>query len=154
MSLEDIKFQLFLSNSHGIMKNFIILFLLLFSNCGVIMINENNYRSLTVSEKSNIKSYRDNLLYGNSTVEQNNYLYEINTNNIKTHLKKTKYTWIYLWRPFCSTDNCQNINYFSVLEDEYKNKGLRLLLISETYDIDIINNIVKEGIMDKINGFY
>lgn len=126
-----------------------MLFLFLFSSCGVIIINENNYRSLKVSEKRNIKPYKDNILYSNLAIEQDNYIYEINTNDIKTYLKKQKYTWIHLWRPFCSTDYCQNINYFSVLEDKYKKKELRLLLISETYDINIINNIVKENKYNK-----
>ncbi len=127
------------------MKKFLVLFIFIFTSCGVILINENNYRSLTVSEKRKIKPYKDFLLYSNSATEQNNYLYEINTNNIKTHLKKQKYTWIHLWRPFCSADYCQNIDYFSVLEDKFKNKGLRLLLISETYDIGAITTILEEN---------
>ena len=59
-------------------------------------------------------------------------------------LKKNKFTWIHLWRPYCSSDYCQSINYFSDLEDKFINKDFHLLLISETYDISIIKDIVKK----------
>ncbi len=123
------------------MHKFTIILILLIYACGIIRINENGYRDLTKSEKKLILPFN-----GKDEIDNNGskFIYEINISDIKSILKKNKFTWIHLWRPYCSSDYCQNINYFSDLEDKFINKDFHLLLISETYDISIIKDIVKK----------
>ena len=44
-------------------------------------------------------------------------VYEINSKNIKTIILQNEYTWVHLWRPFCSAEYCQNIGVFQEIDD-------------------------------------
>jgi hypothetical protein len=118
-----------------------ILFLTL-TGCGIILINENNYRALKETDKKSIKPYDFNATQYNRIKNEELYVYEIDSKDIKENLKQSKFTWIHLWRPFCQAPTCQNINVYSEIEKDYKNKGLSLLFISESYDIQSIKKIV------------
>jgi len=50
-----------------------------------------------------------------------------------------------LLRPFCTSNTCKNISFYSDLENRFKKDNLKLLLISETYDLDIIKNKVEQN---------
>jgi hypothetical protein len=132
------------------MKNIVILILiLLFTSCGIIMINENEYRSLKDSDKNQIRSFDINLVPKKVDNTEQLYLYEINTNDIQNCVKMQKYTWIHLWRPFCQSEYCQNINYFLTIENNLKQYELEFMLISESYDFNSIENAVKNSFYDK-----
>jgi len=112
------------------------------------MVNENEYRGLTKEEKERIKPFDLNIV--TKTVNNDSlYLYEINSSNIKRCTKVFPFTFIHLWRPFCAAQSCQNINYYENLQDEFKSKGLQLLLISETYGFSDIRNILKHSSFTK-----
>lgn len=125
----------------------ILIFLLflfpLSSSCGIILINENNYRALKERDKKSIKPYDYNFSQTLRKEEEEVVVYEINSADIKEYLKHSKYTWIHLWRPFCKAEICQNINAFAELEKEYQHIGLHLLFVSETYDMASIQKVVQ-----------
>jgi len=123
--------------------------ILLLTSCGIIMINENDYRSLTDSNKNLIRPFDIELLSEKANNNEQLFLYEINTNDIKNCIRKQKYTWVHLWRPFCPTESCQNINYYLNVENELKHYDFEFLLISETYDFNSIENAVKNSFYDK-----
>ncbi len=132
------------------MKNIIILIvMLLLTNCGIIIINENNYRSLTDSDKNLLRPFDIEIVSQKVNNTEQLYLYEINTNDIKNCVRIQKYTWVHLWRPFCPSESCQNINYYLNIENKLKNYNLQLLLISESYDLNSIEHIVKNSFYDK-----
>lgn len=111
--------------------------------CGMILINENSYRALKEADKKSIKPYEYKATQLSRTNVDDMVVYEINSRDVKEYLKQSRYTWIHLWRPFCRAEICQNINVFSELEKEYKNVGLNLLFISETYDIASIKKVIQ-----------
>ena len=113
------------------------------------MINENNYRGLKESEKKFIKPFNIDLLSENVTKSDSLFLYEINSKYISECTLKSKYIWVHLWRPFCNTEYCQNINYFSNLAENYKGDGLELLMISESYDFKSIQNCIQNSNFNK-----
>lgn len=132
------------------MKNIIILIIiLLVTSCGIIMINENNHRSLSDSDKSQIRPFDINIVSQKVKNTEQLYIYEINTNDIKNYVRTQKYTWLHLWRPFCPNESCQNINYYLNIENNLKHYDLEFLLISESYDFNSIENAVKNSFYDK-----
>ena len=131
------------------MKNIIrLIIILLLSSCGIIMINKNNYRSLTESDKNRVRPFYIEIVSQKVNNQEKLFLYEINTNDIKKYVRNQKYTWIHLWRPFCPNESCQNINYYLNIENSLKNCDLQLLLISESYDFISIQNIVNNSFYD------
>lgn len=129
----------------------IILFVLIFivSSCGIIMINENGYRNLNEHQKFVIKPFNEDLIFNYTPVSFQSFIYEINTSDIKSVLSNQKYTWIHLWRPFCKGETCKNLSFYSNLENKFMNNDFKLLFISETYDLNIIKNKVKENYFKK-----
>lgn len=130
-------------------KILLLLSLLQLSSCGLILINENNYRALKDSNKKTIKDFDYESAVQSGKRDEDVLVYEINSNDIKQYLKNHKYTWIHLWRPFCKSESCLNINMYSGIENDFKNKGLSLLFISETYDIESINQRVRNTNFEK-----
>jgi len=123
----------------------IIVIFLLLSGCIPIMINENNYRGLPKEAFKYIKSFTPELVNKEVNNTDSLFLYEINTKDIKLVTQKEKFTWIHLWRPFCHAEICQNVDYFGNLAENYHYSGLKLLLISETYDFGDISNVIKNS---------
>lgn len=122
----------------------ICIFQILLYAC-VVMINENDYRGLSSKDHEQVKDFT--LLKENQTVDNVNnlILYEINSNQIKEILISHSYTWIHLWRPYCSSQSCQLIDYYSKIKEKYKKYNVEFLLISETYDLFSIRNSLKEN---------
>lgn len=126
-------------------KTFIIFLVVFFSSCGIILINENSYRNLKDNQKDFIRPFSEDAVYIYSVLKPQQFVYEINTNNIKRIITKQKFTWLHLWRPYCSADYCQNIKFFSNLEGKFKKYNLQLLLISEDYNKHYIEKCVKDN---------
>ncbi|MFZ4463856.1 MAG: hypothetical protein ACOYN5_08405 [Bacteroidales bacterium] len=131
------------------MKNLIkfLVFILLFG-CGVILINENNYRNLSDTDKIIIMPFDPEIVSKNENNKQFQ-LYEINANDIMNYTKMHNYTWVHLWRPFCPNQNCQNIYYFLDVVDSINIYDIEFLLVSESYDLKLIENIVINSAYDK-----
>ncbi|MFK7970435.1 MAG: hypothetical protein AB8F95_08715, partial [Bacteroidia bacterium] len=72
---------------------------------------------------------------------ENLYVYEITSRDIETITKKHAYTWVHTWLPTCSGDYCQNISYLEHFADQYKDKDMALVLISEEYSLKEIKQI-------------
>ena len=106
----------------------------------IIMINENSFRALKYSDKDYFQPFNIDMVNKKVNNKDSLVVYEINSKNIKESASKNKYTWVHLWRPYCPSDFCQNINYFSDIAD--KKQGLSLLLISETYSVETIRSCV------------
>jgi len=104
------------------------------------MINENGFRALKYSDKDYFQPFNIDMVNKKVNNKDSLVVYEINSKNIRESVSKNKYTWVHLWRPYCLSDFCQNINYFSDIAD--KKQGLSLLLISETYSVETIRSCV------------
>lgn len=116
---------------------------LAFTSC--IAINENNYRLLRQNQMKYIQVYSIDLV-GDTGVNKNEcYIYEINCPDIKEVTRHYSYTWIHLWRPYCKGDICQNIKALEYSADKFKTNGFALLLVSETYDLKEIQEIVRQS---------
>lgn len=76
-------------------------------------------------------------------------IYEINSADILGLLDEQEYTWVHIWNPYCPDENCVNIGQFETLADTYKNKGLKLVYISATYDISKIFSIAENSSFSK-----
>ncbi|MFC2101315.1 hypothetical protein ACFLRZ_05745, partial [Bacteroidota bacterium] len=57
--------------------------------------------------------------------------------------------WLHLWRPYCSSEYCRNIDYFTDIEKKYMLKDFKFFLISETYDVKDIIEKMKNVTYDK-----
>jgi len=125
------------------LKLFVLIVFL--SGCIPIMINENNYRGLSDKALQYVKPFDISLVSARVNNSDSLILYEINSDDIKALVHQEKYLWVHLWRPFCSAELCQNVDYFGNLADSYESKGLRLLFISETYDFSDIIKIMKHS---------
>lgn len=114
-----------------------LILLILLPGC-IIMINENNYRSLDAEDKLSVKPFHletfDQVLRNGEGIT----LHEINSNDIKSCLSKHQYTWVHLWRPYCSAKECENLGYYASIEDSLKTFDLNILIVSNSYDLDII----------------
>ncbi len=134
-----------------IMNKYICSYLLIFFCSCAIHINENDFWTLDKSDLEFIVSeFSPNLLdqkFNNS--EDSLKLYEIEQADILNITKKHRYTWVALWRPFCSSDFCRNINYYSNVSEEFSNLDFKLILISETYNLRDIRKVVKNSTFTK-----
>ena len=133
-----------LFNKNGYLKTIIIIILIILTNsCGVIKINENNYSLLSkrqIIELSHFESYKiDEIFKPTDTVK----LIETNATDIIKILKHYDLVFIHFWKPFCSNESCQSLEYLNQLNNGLDSKNSRIILISETYDIDDIVRIVK-----------
>jgi hypothetical protein len=113
------------------------------------MINENNYRGLSKKDLNSIKSFEIKNIDKKVSYSDSCYIYEINSVNIRNCAMISKFLWIHLWRPYCKTDYCQNISYFSSIADQYRINGLNFLLISESYDLKEIKGLLEKNNFDR-----
>lgn len=126
-------------------KTTIIILILFTTSCGFIKINENNYSSLSDRQKSKLshfESYKiDEIFMPTDTIK----LIETNATDIIEILKHYDLVFIHFWKPFCNGESCQSLEYLNQLNNELDNKNSKIILISETYDIDDIVRIVKSS---------
>tara|TARA_R110002050_G_scaffold299169_1_gene464042 strand:+ start:610 stop:1215 length:606 start_codon:yes stop_codon:yes gene_type:complete len=123
----------------------ILMLAILLKSCITIEIGESGYRSLTSYEKNYIKPFEDAGLINSNTTNDSLHIFEINSEDLKSIIKKQDYTWIHIWNPYCSDESCINIEYFEKLENKYQHLGLNLVFISSTYDIQQITSTVKNS---------
>ncbi len=129
--------------------SYLLITLLLLTGCIPIMINENDYRGVKEEDKWFVKPFVLGIEDQNTNYNDTLFLYELNTGDIKGIIKDHPLTWIHLWRPFCHADQCQNIGYYAAVEEGLKDHGLRVLVVSETYDYNDIKGVVKNSMWNK-----
>lgn len=112
------------------------------SGC-LIMIGENDFRSLTTSEIDHILPYESAASIVAVDTTKRQVLYEITAADIMQHAKENAYTWMHLWRPWCPNDKCQNIGVFQETAEKYA--GLSFFMVSQTYDFASIARITKQS---------
>ncbi len=127
----------------------VLTFLLFLNACGIIAINENDYRALPKTYYQYIKPFTPALVTKTVNYSDSVFLYEINTPEIKKCLARYKYVWIHLWRPYCEADYCQNITFFEQLAKRYQKKKLQLLFISQSYDPLTVKKIMENSSFHK-----
>ena len=132
-------------------KNYLLLlsFVLLLNACGLIAINENDYRALPKTYFQYIKPFDRGLVTKTVNYGDSVFLYEINTPEIKKVLEQYKYVWVHLWRPYCEADYCQNITYFEQLAQRYQKQKLQLLFISQSYEPLTVKKIMANSSFSK-----
>ncbi len=131
-------------NYHSLKLLSFFIMTLLLASC-VVMINENDYRELSETQKKQYLKPFDISVFSNHTNNDSLVLYELNSENIKTVTKKFPYTLVHLWRPFCKAEACLNIGYYQNVQEKYKKQGLKVLFVSETYDINDIKKRVRDS---------
>lgn len=115
-----------------------IIFCLLFTSCIVQGLNI-NYNKLSESEKLHFVPFNSsNLLKTVNYDEQNFKVEEITSDNVKDVIQNHKFVCIYSWVPYCKSTSCENLNYYSNLEEKFKKWNLNFIIISETYDLEDI----------------
>jgi len=108
------------------------------------MINENNHRGLTSEELEHFQNFRPDTFHQNADFH-NLVIYEITTPQLKSITAKNNFTWVHLWRPWCTTEKCQNIGYYSQTAGKFSHTGLKFLLLSESYDLKAILKAVQNS---------
>lgn len=121
----------------------IFLMILAFTSC--IVINENDYQYLRQNQMQYVKDFSIDLVSDTGLNENECYVYEINCPDIREVTQRYDYTWIRLWRPYCKADICQNIGLLEDSAEKFRTEGLAFLLVSETYDLKQIQEIVRRS---------
>ncbi|GAB1404275.1 hypothetical protein DSECCO2_543700 [anaerobic digester metagenome] len=117
------------------LKNIICLLCLVGLAQGCVIINENNYRTLRPEQQTQIEHFNNQLIHrewnpGTQT------LVEVDGNDIFDVVRQSPFTWVRLWRPFCSAESCENLSVYAAKAEAYP--GLSFMLISESYDFKSI----------------
>lgn len=107
-----------------------------------IIINENNYRVLTPAQTEQITPFTP------ASVSQEyqpgeQILTEIDHNDIVLTSQSAAYTWVRLWRPFCSGTTCENIAANANAAE--KHPELTFMLVSETYGLKDISEKLRQS---------
>jgi len=126
-------------------KYTLFILIIIFQSCITIELSESGYRSLEYFEKLHVKPFESAYNEKSCITENCRAIFEINSNNILELAKNQKYTWIHIWKPYCSNESCVNIEQFSKLENKYINNGLNLTFISTTYDLKQIISIANNS---------
>lgn len=128
-----------------IKKFTILLGFFIIQSCGLIEINGNGYRYLKYVSKSHIEPFESSYSYDVSDNQSCFKVFEIKNDNIQTAIKSNDITWIHLWKPYCGNESCTNIKQYSDLRSNFEKKGVHLLFVSVTYDINRISKYIKEA---------
>lgn len=125
---------------------FIIVILMIgFVSCVVQGLNV-NYKRLNESEKGYFVQYDPNHLFQKVNNSDTLKIEQIISDTIKEILHRYPFVCYYSWVPYCSSSKCENLKFYSDLEEQYKKWDLRFLIVSETYDLaDIKHRALTSG---------
>lgn len=109
-------------------------------------INENNYRTLKPDERTHFVPFSLEAVSDNQVnhIEQLQ-IHEISTKYFHQAFTQSEFTWVHLWQAFCKNDYCQNISAFQKQEQDLARHGLNLMLVSNTYDFEDIQNCAQNS---------
>ncbi|MHB1277430.1 MAG: hypothetical protein ACYC1Q_03465 [Bacteroidia bacterium] len=68
-------------------------------------------------------------------------LFETSGKDVMEFTGHVPFTWIHIWRPWCPNDKCQDISMFDLGSNAHQDKGLFLIMLSESYDLKHIDTI-------------
>jgi hypothetical protein len=120
----------------------LILFLFALNSCR-LSIGTNEHSMLNATALDHFKPYPLEIanFKGNDTT--NLLIYEINTPDLKQEIKKNHYIWVHLWRPYCTSDACENINAPLKSAAKY---NIAYFLVATSYDLKSIKeSVVRTG---------
>lgn len=121
---------------------YIIILLIVLSSCTPVCIklyiNQNGYPALTEQQRSEIRQFSDDRQNDTSK-----FLVEITAKDVYPILKKSEYTWLHFWTPYCRGDNCKPVWFYDKIAQNAKSKGLYSLLISTSYSYRSAKSQVK-----------
>lgn len=107
-----------------------------------IIINENNYRVLTPAQTEQIRTFTPASI-SREYQPGEQLLTEIDHQDIVLTSQSAAYTWIKLWRPFCSATTCEDISAYAAVAE--KHPGLTFMLVSETYGLKDIAEKLRQS---------
>ncbi len=115
----------------------------------LIRINDNGYRDL---HKDQVRSLKPFLLdetdaLRNQATELS--LVEITGPDIIKCFQKYPYTVVYLWRPYCKATSCKPLFYYELIDRKFRDKGVKLLMVSETYQYELIKRNAEKSTYDR-----
>jgi len=127
----------------GVIK---IVLLIGFVSCQIQGLNI-NYKRLNESEKGYFVPYNPELLFQKVNNDLGTLkIQQISSDTIKEILLRYPFVCYYSWVPYCSSSKCENLKFYSDLEERYKQWDLRFLIVNETYDIaDIKQRVLTSG---------
>jgi len=113
------------------------------TSCGIIEINLNNYRHLSEQDFKSIKAFDQAVT--NQEIDNSNGLivYEITSDDVKQITQQHRYTWVSIWAPYCGNEACKNIKAYAEVMNQYKMQNISVLLISNGYFMEEINEAIK-----------
>lgn len=105
--------------------------LVLFASCApFIYINDNEYRILSNEQRSELRQFGDPPV----TDSSDKYLVEITVDDLVSSFSKAKYTWVHIWVPFCSGENCKPLYYYDNIMQKHQQMSWQMFMISTSYD--------------------
>lgn len=116
----------------------ILLTIIALDSC--ISVNTNGYERLSANDLKHFKPYASEIAGFTKNDPADPVIYEINSIDLKKELKKNKYTWIHLWRPYCTAEACENINY--PMNTAAKN-NIGYYLVATSYDLKAIKESIE-----------
>lgn len=104
--------------------------MLLASCAPLILINDNDYRSLSESQLAQVRPF------GTPMPADSNkkFVVEITARDLIASFDDAEYTWVQRWVPHCKGPQCKPLYYYDKILQDNKDKGLQHYLISSTYD--------------------
>ncbi|MBK6929438.1 MAG: hypothetical protein IPH12_00740 [Saprospirales bacterium] len=128
------------------MRNFTLLYLLLFPtlSCLKISFNDDSSRSVRAEQKKNIVPFDIQLAGKAATVTAASDItfQEVDAGNIKSVLQLGKKTWIYLWGSWCTPCRKKLPQMAEIYRD---NPDWNILLVSEDYNISLLQQLLFEN---------
>jgi len=76
-------------------------------------------------------------------------LVEITGADISESLEKYPYCIVYLWDVNCPGEHCKPLYYYEDIEKKFRDKGVKLFMISETYQYDMIKGNAERSAFDR-----
>lgn len=107
-----------------------------------IIINENEYRTLTPQHAERIVGF-DTALLNREWPPGEQHLIEVNKKDIDFITQQSAITWIKLWRPFCASETCENLALYAMVAENHPD--LTFMLVSETYGLKDITKKFRQS---------
>jgi len=126
----------------GLAMFFLLLALGLFS-CKTLGINQNGYAGLTPAQRNSIQPFAMETSKNRFGLPEDSVIIEeITFHDIQMLANQYAYVWIHEFVPSCSHLNTRELKALLELENNNKN-GLKLILVSEVYDLKDIRYIFR-----------
>jgi hypothetical protein len=125
------------------MKTQVVLAFLLFC-IGCKVVNVNGYTKLTGDEKKAISPFSIDSVNVNIDYSKRFAIEEITGPDVEKIIKRQKYTWVFLWAPWC---NSFDPGYFKGIQkfEDSLNGDLKIVVVAISYDLDYVIDMLKKS---------